>query len=60
MLILKEKQSLNDFTIDSNFSISQFPISQKPFTLSLQYSKIPIVPARHGFRLGEAGGSEAN
>jgi hypothetical protein len=60
MLIFKEKYSFIDFAVERNFSISQFPISQKPFMPSLQYSNIPFVPARHRERSGEAGGSEAN
>jgi len=39
----KEKYSFIDFTIKRNLAISQFPISQKPFIPSLQYSNIPIV-----------------
>ena len=60
MLIFKEKHSFIDFAVKRNLSISQFPISQKRFFPSLQYSNIPIVPARHRSRSGEAGGSEAN
>jgi len=43
MLIFKEKYSFIDFAVKRNLSISQFPISQKPFIPSLQYSNIPIV-----------------
>jgi hypothetical protein len=31
MLIFKEKHSFIDFAVKRNLSISQFPISQKPF-----------------------------
>jgi len=40
--------------------IDQYPIFPEPIILLFNYSTIPIVPARHRSRSGEAGGSEAN
>ena len=41
-------------------AISHCPIFPEPIIPSLQYYNIPIVPARHRSRSGEAGGSKVS
>jgi hypothetical protein len=57
VLIFKKKYFLLTSLPRGIFQYPNFPFPQNPL---FQYSDIPIVPARHRSRSGEAGGSEAN
>jgi len=43
-----------------HYKLTLSPIFPEPIIPSFQYSSIPIVPAPHRSRSGEAGGSEAS
>jgi len=58
ILILKGSFLFINFPVQRNFA-NPSPCSGQDHPL-FQYSNIPVVPARHRSRSGEAGGSEAN
>jgi hypothetical protein len=60
MMILSGSFSFIDFLVNTVLPINQSTSFSEPNIPLFHCSNIPVVPARHRSRSGEAGGSEAN